>query len=217
MSKKKQRTVGFAFTGSFCTYEKIKEVVRQLVKEDNRVIPIFSQTAQTVNCRFGDARDFIIEIQEITGERGIFSIQEAEPIGPKGLLDILVIAPCTGNTIAKLAAGITDTPVLMAAKAHMRNDKPVVLSPATNDALGASLKNIGFLMIIYTAGLQTIPKDVMESAELDGCSGLKKVLKIELPLLMPTVSMIAHTELIPDTIEAALCGRQLQPVIRSPF
>ena len=78
MSKKKQRTVGFAFTGSFCTYEKIKEVVRQLVKEDNRVIPIFSQTAQTVNCRFGDARDFIIEIQEITGERGIFSIQEAE-------------------------------------------------------------------------------------------------------------------------------------------
>lgn len=81
MSKKKQRTVGFAFTGSFCTYEKIKEVVRQLVKEDNRVIPIFSQTAQTVNCRFGDARDFIIEIQEITGERGIFSIQEAEPIG----------------------------------------------------------------------------------------------------------------------------------------
>ena len=146
MSKKKQRTVGFAFTGSFCTYEKIKEVVRQLVKEDNRVIPIFSQTAQTVNCRFGDARDFIIEIQEITGERGIFSIQEAEPIGPKGLLDILVIAPCTGNTMAKLAAGITDTPVLMAAKAHMRNDKPVVLSPATNDALGASLKNIGFLM-----------------------------------------------------------------------
>ena len=189
MSKKKQRTVGFAFTGSFCTYEKIKEVVRQLVKEDNRVIPIFSQTAQTVNCRFGDARDFIIEIQEITGERGIFSIQEAEPIGPKGLLDILVIAPCTGNTMAKLAAGITDTPVLMAAKAHMRNDKPVVLSPATNDALGASLKNIGFLMIIYTAGLQTIPKDVMESAELDGCSGLKKVLKIELPLLMPTVTI----------------------------
>ena len=119
MSKKKQRTVGFAFTGSFCTYEKIKEVVRQLVKEDNRVIPIFSQTAQTVNCRFGDARDFIIEIQEITGERGIFSIQEAEPIGPKGLLDILVIAPCTGNTMAKLAAGITDTPVLMAAKSRL--------------------------------------------------------------------------------------------------
>ena len=184
MSKKKQRTVGFAFTGSFCTYEKIKEVVRQLVKEDNRVIPIFSQTAQTVNCRFGDARDFIIEIQE------------AEPIGPKGLLDILVIAPCTGNTMAKLAAGITDTPVLMAAKAHMRNDKPVVLSPATNDALGASLKNIGFLM--NTKNFYFVPFGQ------DDCEKKPK-------------SMIAHTELIPDTIEAALCGRQLQPVIRSPF
>ena len=182
MSKKKQRTVGFAFTGSFCTYEKIKEVVRQLVKEDNRVIPIFSQTAQTVNCRFGDARDFIIEIQEITGERGIFSIQEAEPIGPKGLLDILVIAPCTGNT--------------MAAKAHMRNDKPVVLSPATNDPLGASLKNIGFLM--NTKNFYFVPFGQ------DDCEKKPK-------------SMIAHTELIPDTIEAALCGRQLQPVIRSPF
>ena len=174
MSKKKQRTVGFAFTGSFCTYEKIKEVVRQLVKEDNRVIPIFSQTAQTVNCRFGDARDFIIEIQEITGERGIFSIQEAEPIGPKGLLDILV----------------------MAAKAHMRNDKPVVLSPAANDALGASLKNIGFLM--NTKNFYFVPFGQ------DDCEKKPK-------------SMIAHTELIPDTIEAALCGRQLQPVIRSPF
>ena len=139
---------------------------------------------------------FIIEIQEITGERGIFSIQEAEPIGPKGLLDILVIAPCTGNTIAKLAAGITDTPVLMAAKAHMRNDKPVVLSPATNDALGASLKNIGFLM--NTKNFYFVPFGQ------DDCEKKPK-------------SMIAHTELIPDTIEAALCGRQLQPVIRSPF
>ena len=145
MGKKKQRTVGFAITGSFCTYEKIKGVVRRLVEEDNRVVPIFSNMAQTVNCRFGNAKDFIIEIQEITGERGIFSIQEAEPIGPKGFLDVLVIAPCTGNTMAKLCAGITDSPVLMAAKAHMRNDRPVVISLSTNDALGASLKNIGML------------------------------------------------------------------------
>ena len=110
--------------------------------------------------------------------------------------DILVIAPCTGNTMAKLAAGITDTPVLMAAKAHMRNDKPVVLSPATNDALGASLKNIGFLM--NTKNFYFVPFGQ------DDCEKKPK-------------SMIAHTELIPDTIEAALCGRQLQPVIRSPF
>lgn len=192
MSKKKQRTVGFAFTGSFCTYEKIKEVVRQLVKEDNRVIPIFSQTAQTVNCRFGDARDFIIQIQEITGERGIFSIQEAEPIGPKGLLDILVIAPCTGNTMAKLAAGITDTPVLMAAKAHMRNDKPVVLSPATNDALGASLKNIGLLM--NTKNFYFVPfgqDDCVKKPNSLVCDGKKVV----------------------GTINEVMAGRQIQPVI----
>ena len=119
MSKKKQRTVGFAFTGSFCTYEKIKEVVRQLVKEDNRVIPIFSQTAQTVNCRFGDARDFIIEIQEITGERGIFSIQEAEPIGPKGLLDILA----SGSFLKKEPLAKNPTVTLLSEKIPWHSEK----------------------------------------------------------------------------------------------
>ena len=196
MGKKKQRTVGFAITGSFCTYEKIKGVVRRLVEEDNRVVPIFSNMAQTVNCRFGNAKDFIIEIQEITGERGIFSIQEAEPIGPKGCLDVLVIAPCTGNTMAKLCAGITDSPVLMAAKAHMRNDRPVVISLSTNDALGASLKNIGMLM--NTKNIYFVPF---------GQDDYRKKPK----------SMIAHTDLIDDTIEAALEGKQLQPVVRSPF
>lgn len=196
MGKKKQRTVGFAITGSFCTYEKIKGVVRRLVEEDNRVVPIFSNMAQTVNCRFGNAKDFIIEIQEITGERGIFSIQEAEPIGPKGFLDVLVIAPCTGNTMAKLCAGITDSPVLMAAKAHMRNDRPVVISLSTNDALGASLKNIGMLM--NTKNIYFVPF---------GQDDYRKKPK----------SMIAHTDLIEDTIEAALEGKQFQPVVRSPF
>ena len=196
MGKKKQRTVGFAITGSFCTYEKIKGVVRRLVEEDNRVVPIFSNMAQTVNCRFGNAKDFIIEIQEITGERGIFSIQEAGPIGPKGFLDVLVIAPCTGNTMAKLCAGITDSPVLMAAKAHMRNDRPVVISLSTNDALGASLKNIGMLM--NTKNIYFVPF---------GQDDYRKKPK----------SMIAHTDLIEDTIEAALEGKQLQPVVRSPF
>ena len=196
MGKKKQRTVGFAITGSFCTYEKIKGVVRRLVEEDNRVVPIFSNMAQTVNCRFGNAKDFIIEIQEITGERGIFSIQEAEPIGPKGFLDVLVIAPCTGNTMAKLCAGITDSPVLVAAKADMRNDRPVVISLSTNDALGASLKNIGMLM--NTKNIYFVPF---------GQDDYRKKPK----------SMIAHTDLIEDTIEAALEGKQLQPVVRSPF
>lgn len=196
MGNKKQRTVGFAITGSFCTYEKIKGVVRGLVEDNNRVIPIFSQAAQTVNCRFGNAREFIIEIQGITGERGIFSIQEAEPIGPKGYLDVLVIAPCTGNTMAKLCTGITDSPVLMAAKAHMRNEKPVVISVSTNDALGANLNNIGELMNMKNIYFVPFGQDDYEKKPK---------------------SMIAHVEKIPETMEEAMKGRQLQPVIQSPF
>ena len=196
MSTKKQRTVGFAITGSFCTYEKIKGVIRRLVEEDNRVIPIFSNQAQTINSRFGNARDFIIEIQEITGEHGIFTIQEAEPIGPKNFLDILIIAPCTGNTMAKLCAGITDSPVLMAAKAHMRNEKPIVISVSTNDALGANLKNIGELM--NTKNIYFVPfgqDDYVRKPK----------------------SMVAHISQISGTMEKALQVKQLQPVIQSPY
>ena len=149
-----------------------------------------------MNCRFGDAKEYIKAIQEMTGERGIFTIQEAEPIGPKAFLDILVIAPCTGNTMAKLCAGITDTPVLMAAKAHMRNDRPVVIALSTNDALGNSLKNIGMLMT--TKNIYFVPF---------GQDDYEKKPK----------SMIAHLEDIEATMEAAFEGRQIQPVVRSPF
>ncbi len=193
MSKK---TIGFAITGSFCTHEKIKGVVRKLVEEGNRVIPIFSNMSQTINSRLGDARDFIIAIQEITGEHGIFTLQEAEPIGPKAYLDVMIIAPCTGNTMAKLCAGITDSPVLMAAKAHMRNEKPVVIAVSTNDALGANLKNIGELM--NTKNVYFVPF---------GQDDYEKKPK----------SMVAHFERVPDTIEEALRGKQIQPVIQSPF
>lgn len=193
MSKK---TIGFAITGSFCTHEKIKGVVRKLVEEGNRIIPIFSNMSQTINSRFGDARDFIIAIQEITGENGIFTLQEAEPIGPKAYLDVMIIAPCTGNTMAKLCAGITDSPVLMAAKAHMRNEKPVVIAVSTNDALGANLKNIGELM--NTKNVYFVPF---------GQDDYEKKPK----------SMVAHFERVPDTIEEALRGKQIQPVIQSPF
>ena len=195
MGENEQRTVGFAITGSFCTYEKVKGVVRRLVEENNRVIPIFSNQAQTINSRFGNARDFIIEIQEITGERGIFTLQEAEPIGPKSLLDVLVIAPCTGNTMAKLCAGITDSPVLMAAKAHLRNEKPVVVSISTNDALGANLKNIGELM--NTKYIYFVPFGQ------DDCRAKPR-------------SMTACLEKLPETVEEALRGRQIQPVLQSP-
>lgn len=196
MGKKEKCTVGFAITGSFCTYEKIKGVVEKLVKDGNRVIPIFSNQAQMINSRFGNARDFIIAIQEITGERGIFTLQEAEPIGPKAYLDILVIAPCTGNTMAKLCAGITDSPVLMAAKAHLRNEKPVVISVSTNDALGANFKNIGELM--NTKSIYFVPFGQ------DDCVKKPK-------------SMIAHVDQIGATIDEALKGRQIQPVIQSPL
>ncbi|MCI8792086.1 MAG: dipicolinate synthase subunit B [Eubacterium sp.] len=193
MSKK---NIGFAITGSFCTHEKIKGVVRKLVEDGNRVIPIFSNMSQAINSRFGDARDFIIAVQEITGEHGIFTLQEAEPIGPKAYLDVMIIAPCTGNTMAKLCAGITDSPVLMAAKAHMRNEKPVVIAVSTNDALGANLKNIGELM--NTKNVYFVPF---------GQDDYDKKPK----------SMVAHFEMVPDTIEEALKGKQIQPVIRSPF
>lgn len=194
--EKQKYTIGFAITGSFCTFEKIKKVIKQLTEEGHRVIPIFSHKAQQMDSRFGAAAEFIEEIQKITGEQGIFTIPEAEPIGPRGYLDILIIAPCTGNTMAKLCAGITDSPVLMAAKAHMRNEKPLVIFVSTNDALGANMKNIGELM--KTKGIYFVPF---------GQDDYQKKPK----------SMVAHVELIPATIREAVAGKQLQPVIRSPF
>ena len=149
-----------------------------------------------MDTRFQKAGDFVSQVQEITGNKGIFTIQEAEPIGPKGYLDALVIAPCTGNTLAKLCHGITDSTVLMAAKAHLRNEKPLIISISTNDALGMNFANLGQLM--NTKNIYFVPF---------GQDNYKK----------KTNSMVAHVELIPDTIEAALAGKQLQPVIQSPF
>ena len=143
-----KKTIGIAITGSFCTFDKMTGVIKTLTASGMRVIPIFSENVQHMDTRFGKAEDFSKKICEITGEQVIDTIAKAEPIGPKSSLDALVIAPCTGNTIAKLAAGITDTPVLMAAKAHLRNEKPLVISISTNDALGMNFKNIGTLMNI---------------------------------------------------------------------
>ena len=140
--------IGFAITGSFCTFDKILPQIKVLVDEGARVIPIFSYNAYSFDTRFAKSSDFVNKVREITGEKGITTIQEAEPIGPTGMLDIMVIAPCTGNTAAKLCNGITDTPVLMAAKAHMRNNRPLVISISTNDALGINFQNIGKLMVM---------------------------------------------------------------------
>lgn len=191
--KLENKNIGIAFTGSFCTYKKAFAELQQLVKEGAKVQTIFSNASQTIDSRFGDAQDFVKKAEEITGIPPMLTISQAEPIGPKSLLDILVLFPCTGNTIAKLANGITDTPVLMAAKAHLRNEKPLVISVSTNDALGMNMKNIGLLLNAKHIYFVPFGQDD--------------------PVKKPN-SMIAHTGLLVPTLEAALEGRQLQPIIQ---
>ena len=185
-------TIGFAMCGSFCTFSRVFPVMEALAKE-HTVIPIFSHSAATLDSRFGTAEEHLRRAEAICGRPVLTAIPEAEPIGPKKLLDVLVIAPCTGNTLAKLANGITDTPVLMAAKAHLRNGRPLVISVSTNDALGINLKNIGLLFNMKNIYFVPFGQDD--------------------PVKKPT-SMIAHTGLIEDTLKEALEGRQIQPVIQ---
>lgn len=187
------KKIGVAFTGSFCTYERVFIELKKLVQEGAQVQTIFSNAAQSIDSRFGNAEDFVKEAEKITGVAPMLTIAQAELIGPKGLLDLLVILPCTGNTIAKLANGITDTPVLMAAKAHLRNEKPLLLSISTNDALGMNMKNIGLLLNAKHVYFVPFGQDNAE----------KK----------PN-SMIAHTELLVPAAKAALEGKQYQPVIQ---
>ena len=141
-----KETVGFALCGSFCTFKKVIPQMRKLVDRGYKVIPIMSPTAYSTDTRFGKAADFNKEIEEICNNKIIYTISGAEPIGPKELLDALIIAPCTGNTLGKLANGISDTSVTLATKAHLRNQKPVIIAVSTNDALGTSARNIGALM-----------------------------------------------------------------------
>lgn len=187
------KKIGVAFTGFFCTYERVFIELKNLVQEGAQVQTIFSNAAQSIDSRFGNAEDFVKEAEKITGIAPMLTIAQAEPIGPKGLLDLLVILPCTGNTIAKLANGITDTPVLMAAKAHLRNERPLLLSISTNDALGMNMKNIGLLLNAKHVYFVPFGQDNAE----------KK----------PN-SMIAHTELLVPAAKAALEGKQYQPVIQ---
>ena len=186
-------TIGYGITGSFCTHAKTRKVVEELVEAGAKVVPIFSYETQSAKTRFGSGSEFVKGICELTNSEGIRTIVEAEPIGPKGLLDVMVIAPCTGNSMAKLEAGITDTPVLMAAKAHLRNNRPLVISISTNDALGMNFKNIGKLM--YMKNIYFVPFGQDDYAKKPS-------------------SMVARTKWLPETIEEALRGRQIQPVLR---
>ena len=138
--------IGFALTGSFCTFSKAIDAVQSLVDDGFEVFPIMSETSYNTDTRFGTAEYFRSELKRITGNDIIHRIEQAEPIGPKKLFDILCIVPCTGNTLAKLANGIADTSVTMAAKSHLRNSRPVIIGVSTNDALGGAAKNIGSLM-----------------------------------------------------------------------
>ena len=187
--------IGFGITGTFCTFAKARKAVEHLCEMGANVIPIFSFNAQTCDTRFGSAKEYVEGICEITGNEGIRSICAAEPIGPNNFLDIMVIAPCTGNTAAKLTGGIVDTPVLMAAKAHMRNGKPLVIAISTNDALGAGFKNIGMLMNMKNIYFVPFGQDNYEKKPK---------------------SMVAKMELLTQTIEAPLQGKQIQPVLQEP-
>lgn len=184
-------TIGFALCGSFCTYSKIFPVMEDLAKEYN-IIPIFSQISGSTNSRFGEASDFLNQATMICGRKPISTIAEAEPIGPRKLLDALVIAPCTGNTLAKLAHSIADSPVTMAAKSHLRNGRPVLVAVSTNDALAGAAENIGKLLARKHYYFVPFGQDD--------------------PIQKPT-SMVADFTKIPQALKAALEGWQIQPVL----
>ncbi len=189
----KKITLGYAFCGSFCTIKQSVAALKDLLALDYKIIPIMSQIVYSTDTRFGKAQALIDEVEGLCGAKIINDIPSAEPIGPKNLLDLIVVSPCTGNTIAKTALGVTDTPVTMAVKAHLRNEKPVVLAIATNDALGASAKNIGLLHNTKNVFFVPYRQD-------DPFSKQK--------------SLICDFTLLPETVEKALKGEQLQPVIK---
>lgn len=183
--------IGFAMCGSFCTYAQVFPVMETIAK-DHIVIPIFSQAAYTIDSRFGTAQEHIRRAARICGRDPLYTIAQVEPIGPKKLLDALVIAPCTGNTLAKLAHSIADSPVAMAAKSHLRNGRPVLIAVSTNDALAGAAENIGNLLSRKHYYFVPFGQDDPE----------KK----------PT-SMVADFKRIPEALEAALAGKQLQPIL----
>ena len=183
--------IGFALTGSFCTYSQIFPML-ELLTRDYNVTPILSANACTIDSRFGTAREHIQTVEEICGTAALHTIEAVEPIGPKKFFDALIIAPCTGNTLAKLAHSIADTPVTMAAKSHLRNGLPVVVAVSTNDGLAGAAENIGKLLARKHYYFVPFGQD----------DALKK----------PT-SLVADFTRIPQTLEAALEGRQVQPVL----
>lgn len=185
-------TLGLALTGSFCTFQKVLDQLEPLRQEFAHIIPILSETSYDTDSRFGPAADFRRQLEALCGHPVLHTIPETEPIGPKKLLDALVIAPCTGNTLAKLANGIADTSVTLACKAHLRNERPVIVAVSTNDGLGTNAASIGTLLARKHFYFVPFGQDA--------------------PLSKPR-SLVADFSLIGETVKAALEGRQIQPVL----
>lgn len=185
--------IGFCMTGSFCTFEKAFAAAQRLVSEGAQLIPVMSFNAASISTRFGTAKENIERLESIAGRKVICTIEEAEPIGPKKMCDVMVVTPCTSNTAAKLALGLTDTPATMAVKSHLRNARPVVIAISTNDALAGCAKNIGYLQNLRNYYFVPYAQDNYE----------KK----------PN-SIVADLGLVSEAVQAALDGVQLQPVLR---
>ncbi|MCP3031245.1 dipicolinate synthase subunit B [Halobacillus sp. A1] len=192
MTSLKGKTIGFGLTGSHCTYHEVFPILQKLKDLGATIVPVLSNTVQKTDTRFGEAKEHIETIEKITGEKIIMTIPDAEPLGPTRPLDCMVIAPMTGNSTSKFANALTDSPVLMAAKATLRNGKPVVLAISTNDALGLNGVNVMKLMAAKNIYFVPFGQDH--------------------PYKKPN-SLVSDMTLIPETIEAALDGKQKQPVL----
>ncbi len=183
--------LGLALTGSFCTVSASLSAIRELAKEHD-IVPIVSSAIATTDTRFGKASDTLRMLEEICSKVPIMSIKDAEPLGPKAPLDAMIICPCTGNTLAKLACGITDGTVTMAAKAHLRCDRPLIIAISTNDALSQNLKNIGTLLTRKSVYFVPFGQDAPHGKPY---------------------SLISDFSLLPQTLENAINGKQLQPIL----
>lgn len=190
------KTVGFALTGSHCTFAEVMPQIQRFVDSGAKVVPIASHTLMTTDTRFGTSQEWQKQLKDITGNDIISTIVEAEPLGPSKLLDVLVIAPCTGNTTSKLANALTESPVLMAAKAQMRNQKPLVIAISTNDGLGLNAANIAKLLVAKNIYFVPFGQDAPE---------------------VKANSLVSRMDLIQETCEAALQGKQLQPLLIERF
>ena len=188
----KGKKIGFVFTGSFCTFKKVIPKMKELIKKEAEIVPVMSFNSYNLDTKFGKASDFINEIETITNKQIIHTIPDAEPIGPKGLTDIMIIAPCSGNTISKLACDIIDTPATMAAKSHLRNNRPLVIAPSTNNALSGNAENIGKLL--NRKNYYFVP------------------FRQDNPITKPR-SVVFDADYIIKTIEYALDGEQINPIL----